>query len=106
MCFADFCAPQKLSGAQGRSAPNVTHTVMSETPGRQTVEITVNSAIDMANTNALKTVEIIALEQRQEPNMTRDVRIVNFNGENKTCVDAARWNSGNPSGFVVGRIDP
>ena len=66
-------------GAQRRSAPNVTHTVISETRGRQTVEITVYSAIDMEITNALKTVEIIALEQRQEPNMTRHVRIVKFN---------------------------
>ena len=65
-------------GAQRRSAPNVTHTVISETRGRQTVEITVYFAIDMGNTNALKTVEIIALEQRQEPNMTRRVRIVKF----------------------------
>ena len=42
------------------------------------MEITVYFAIDMENTNALKTVEIIALEQRQEPNMTRHVRIVKF----------------------------
>ena len=65
-------------GAQRRSAPNVTHTVISETRGRQTVEITVYSAIGMEITNAFKTVEIIALEQRQEPNMTRHVRIVKF----------------------------
>ena len=63
-------------GAKRRSAPNVTHTVISETRGRQTVEITVYSAIDMEITNALKTVENIALEQRQEPNMTRHMRIV------------------------------
>ena len=63
-------------GAKRRSAPNVTHTVISETRGRQTVEIIVHAAIDMANTNALNTVEIIALEQRQDPNMTRDVRLV------------------------------
>ena len=42
------------------------------------MEITVDFVIDMEITNALKTVEIIALEQRQEPNMTRDVRIVKF----------------------------
>ena len=42
------------------------------------MEITAYAAFDMANTNALKTVEIIALEQWQEPNMTRDVRIVKF----------------------------
>ena len=63
-------------GAKRRRAPNVTHTVISETRGRQTVDITVYVAIDMENTNALKTLEIIALEQRQEPNMTRHVRIV------------------------------
>ena len=65
-------------GAQRRSAPNVTHTVISETRGRQTVEITIYFTIDMEITNALKTVEIIALEQRQEPNMTRHVRIRKF----------------------------
>ena len=52
--------------------------MISETRGRQTVEITVYSAIDMENTNALKTFEITALEQRQEPNMTRHVKIVTF----------------------------
>ena len=52
--------------------------MISETRGRQTVEITVYIAIDMEITNAFKTVEIIALEQRQEPNMTRHVRIVKF----------------------------
>ena len=65
-------------GAKRRSAPNVTHTVSSETRGRQTVEITVDFAIDMEITNVLKTVEIIALEQRQEPSMTRDMRVVKF----------------------------
>ena len=50
--------------------------MISETRGRQTVEITVYFAIDMENANALKAVEIIALEQRQEPNMTRHVSIV------------------------------
>ena len=78
-------------GAKRRSAPNVTHTVISETRGRQTVEITVYFAIDMEITNALKTVEIIALEQRQEPNMTRHVRTVKFHVENQTFLDAARW---------------
>ena len=42
------------------------------------MEITVDYAIDMEITNAPKTVEIIALEQRQESNMTKDVRIVKF----------------------------
>ena len=40
------------------------------------MEITVDVAIDMEIKNALKIVVIIALEQRQEPNMTIDVRIV------------------------------
>ena len=54
------------------------HTEVWETRGRQTMEITVYFAIGMKHANALKTVEIIALEQRQEPNMTIDVRIVKF----------------------------
>ena len=71
-----FARVERDQGAQRRSAPNVTHTVISETRGRQTVEITAYSAFDMANTNALKTVEIIALEQRQETDMPRPLRIV------------------------------
>ena len=60
----------------------------------------------MEITNALKTVEIIALEQRQEPSMTIDVRIIKFQRENQTFLDAAHWNTGNRSTFMVGRIDP
>ena len=53
---------------------------MKYTPAlRYTVEITIYFAIDMENTNALKTLEIVALEQQQEPNMTRHVRIVKIN---------------------------
>ena len=42
------------------------------------MEITVYVAIDIETTNAPKTAEIIALEQRREANMTRHVRIVKF----------------------------
>ena len=42
------------------------------------MEITVDFALDMEITNAFKTVEIIALEQRQDSNITKDVRIVKF----------------------------
>ena len=65
-------------GSKRRRAPNVTHTVMSETRGRQTVEITAYYAFGMGSMNAPKTVEIIALEQRQDSNMTKDVRIAKF----------------------------
>ena len=54
-------ATRVLTGAQRRGAPNVTHTEVWETRGRQTMEITIYFAIGMKHANALKTLEIIAL---------------------------------------------
>ena len=74
--FYKVLATQRLTGAQRRRAPNAMHTEVWETRGRQTMEITVYLAIDTKNRNGLNTIEIIAPEQRQEPNMTRHLRIV------------------------------
>ena len=76
--FYKVLATPELTGAQRRRAPNAVHTEVWETRGRQTMEIIGYFAICINTMNALKTLEIIALEKRQEPNTTRHVRIVTF----------------------------